>query len=209
MKNLMKQFSSFMLMFIMCALVMFTSCNVTKKQTQKQPTPVVNVAYDYDKVVAADYDLIASQYKVFRFLEVDAMFDKMLNDSGDVNVISIRTIFQVGDTCIMIEHPEGCVDSMPIITKENDYWMECGVLSGRNAITLDSCLKLIDQYRPMLPTRRLTFRRLIGPPFPKHGEYIFGNGLLFVDGTTGEMRGEALDNGFTGSFQNSELKLMW
>ena len=193
----------------MFALVAFTSCDVTKKQTQPQQNQVVNLAYDYDKVVAEDYDLIASQYKVFRFLEADAMFDKMLNEGGEVNVISIRTIFQVGDTCIMIEHPEGCVDSLPIITKENDYWTECGVISARNAITLDSCLMMIDQYRPMLPTRRLTFRRIVGPPFPKHGEYIFGNGFLFVDAATGEMRGQALDNGYTGSFQNSETKLMW
>lgn len=201
MKNLIKQSGAFMLMLIMCLLVTFTSCDRNKKQSDPQDKPVATLAYDYDKVVAEDYDYVASQYKVFRFLEVDAMFDKMLTEEGDVNVISLRTIFQAGDTCIMIEHPEGYIDSMPIITKENDYWMECGVINARNAVTLDSCMKLIEPYRCMLPTRRLTFRRLIGPPFPEHGEFIFGNGMLFVDATTGTMRGDALDNGLTGRFQ--------
>jgi len=202
MKNLFNKCGTFTLMLLMCMLMVFTSCDRRQKNvTPPEDKPVAALTYDYDKVVIEDYDWIASQYKIFRFLEVDAMFDKLLTEEGDINVMSIRTIFQVGDTCIMIEHPEGYVDSMPIITKENDYWMECGVINARNAVTLDSCMKLIEPYRCMLPTRHLTFRRLIGPPFPEHGEFIFGNGMLFVDAATGAMRGDALDNGLTGRFQ--------
>ena len=33
----------------------------------------------------------------------------------------------------------------------------------------------------------MTFRRVLAPPFPENGQYIFGPGLLVVDAATGEI----------------------
>lgn len=187
---------AFMLSF---TAVSCSSCSNTEAEPVK-----TDCYYDYDAVVTEDYDYIASQYQSFRFLEADAVFDGLLSEEGCPNVISIRTVFQVGDTCIMIWHDEGDTLGQPRITKDNDHWMECMNITARTPINLDSALKIAAPYRSMLNTRKLTYRRMVGPPFPKHAEYIFGNGMLFVDAVTGEIRGTVLDEGLTGSFQGKE-----
>lgn len=140
--------------------------------------------YDYDWTVIADYDYIASQYKEFQFLEADVLFDTTINDTT-AYVESIRTVFQCGDTCVMIVHNPGFITDT--VMKVNDRWMECMPMDARNAVTLDSCLKIIADYRDSLNTRAMTFRRVLAPPFPENGQYIFGVGALVVDSKTGEI----------------------
>ena len=55
-------------------------------------------------------------------------------------------------------------------------------------------LAIIELYRCELPTRAVTFRRPLAPPFPKNGQWIIGVGLLFIDGETGEIWNDTTDN---------------
>lgn len=176
---------------IFTAIVMMAlasaSCGCYRGGSEPQPEDTTSCGYDYDSVVAADYDYIASQYQAFRFLEADVVFDTLLDAGTDARIISIGTVFQAGDTCIMIFHNPGKCGEEPEIVKENDHWMECMDMSARNPISFDSCMSMVEPYMCNLPTRKMTFRRRVGPPFPKHGEYIFGNGYLFVESHTGEI----------------------
>jgi len=172
----------------------FASCNGCKsgQDVIPQDQDVIVAGYDYDSVVVGDYDYIASQYKRFLFYEVDVVFDTLLNAGTDVNIVSIGTVFQVGDTCVMIFHNPGKCGEKPEIIKECDHWMECSDMTARNPIMYDSCMALAKPYMCNMPTRKLTFRKRVGPPFPKHGEYIFGNGYLFIESHTGEITGTAV-----------------
>lgn len=145
--------------------------------------------YDFDKVIAEDYDYIASQYKVFRFLEADGVFVNLVSEDADIQVESVTTVFQVLDTCIQIIHDKGKVDSLPTIVKVNDIWLECSNINARNPITLDSAMKIAAPYIELLDTRHLTLRKVVGPPYPDHAEYIFGDGLMFIDASVGSVRG--------------------
>lgn len=165
----------------MALCVFFTSCNSCSHPTPT-PEPVV-AGYNYDSTVVADYDYIASQYPGFRFYEVDVVFDTTLNDMN-AYIVAIQTVFQVNDTCILFRHNEDMTTDTLYI---NDYWLECLPMNARNAVDFDSCMTIIEPYRAGLGTRHLTFRRVLAPPFPENGQYIFGPGWLVVDAATGEI----------------------
>ena len=175
-----------------------SSCDRGGKDVVPQEVTTDTVGYDYDMVVAQDYDYIQSEYgRMFRFLEVDAEFNDLLSESDATVVNYIRTVFQVKDTCVIIEHPRFAYDSMPVVTKQCKLWVGCADMTAHPAVDFDSCMAIIQPYRKDLATRHLTFRRIVGPPFPLHGEYILGHGLLFVDSKTGEVRGVE-DGGMSG-----------
>lgn len=183
-----KRIFPFLFTMLLAAVLSFSTVSCSScRNGEVKPTEPVELVYDFNQTIIEDCDWIASQYETFRFLEADAEFDCFVSDSTP-NVISVRTVFQVGDTCIMINHLEN--DTVPVITKENDYWMECMAINARMPISLDSALKIAEPYKEMLNTRRLTLRKLVGPPFPEHSEYIFGNGKLFIDSHTGAARTE-------------------
>lgn len=186
----MKKIISAICMLMLAVMLTFStvSCSSFSNNRDAAPTDTVELFYDYNQTLIEDFDWVASQYEAFRFLEADAVFDTIVSETEHPNVVSITTIFQVEDTCITIEHPEDMRDSLPIITKINDIWMECMAINARTPVTLDSVLKIADPYKEMLNTRMLTLRRLVGPPFPEHAEYIFGNGILFIDAVTGDVR---------------------
>lgn len=167
----------FMLASAVCLLM--TSCN----SCQREVEPVA-AGYNYDEIVVNDYDNIASQYSEFAFYEVDAIFDTTLDVDGERTIVAIRTIFQIADTCIMFQHNSDMTTDTIIV---NDWWMECMPMDVRNPVMFDSCMAIINSYRCELPTRYLTFRRVLAPPFPENGQYIFGPGLLVVDAVTGEI----------------------
>ena len=183
------------LMLALCLLL--SACNSCQTKGGKQePAPVeTTTGYNYDSIVAADHDFVASQYQAFRFLEADAEFSGILSETENPTVDYIRTVFQYGDTCIIIEHPYKEYDGEPVVTKNYGHWLGCAELTARNAVSLDSCMKIIQPNIKDLDTRYLTFRRIVGPPFPEHGEYIFGHGLLFVDCATGDVRGDGTLSG--------------
>ena len=172
----MKKIRNILAIFMMALCMVFASCNSCTK-----PTPVQG--YDYDKVVVEDYDYIASQYPDFKFYEVDVVFDTAVANP-DAYIKALQTVFQVNDTCIRIQHNE---DYTTDTLYELGYWMECMPMNARNAVNFDSCMSIIEPYRDTLNNCRMTFRRVLAPPFPENGQYIFGPGLLVVDAATGEI----------------------
>lgn len=179
----MKKITSFLGIMLIALCLMFSACNCCNSNNCDNPsTPEeVTTGYDYDEVVIADYDYIASQYPGFNFYEADVVFDTAVA-IPTAHVVAIQTVFQVNDTCIMIQHNEDMTTDTVIV---NDYWMECMPMNARNAVDFDSCMIIIEPYRAVLNNRRMTFRRVLAPPFPENGQYIFGPGLLVVDAATG------------------------
>lgn len=169
----------FLTIFIMAICMIFASCNSCHRTDS---TPVAQ-GYDYDAVVVEDYDYIASQYADFNFYEVDVVFDTAVA-VPEAYVKALQTVFQVKDTCIIIRHNEDYTSDTLIV---NDYWLECMPMNARNAVNFDSCMTIIAPYRDQLNNCRMTFRRVLAPPFPENGQYIFGPGLLVVDAATGEI----------------------
>ncbi len=177
----MKKIKSILCIFLMAIALMFTSCNSCTKPAPG-PEPVV-AGYNYDSTVCADYDYIASQYPVFYFYEADVVFDTTIDDMN-AYVESIQTVFQIEDTCIIFRHnPDFTTDTLIV----QDHWMECMPMDARNAVNFDSCMAIIAPYRLGLVTKYMTFRRVLAPPFPENGQYIFGPGFLVVDAKTGEI----------------------
>ena len=154
------------------------SCNSCHRDN---PEPVKG--YNYDETVIGDYDYIASQYPDFKFYEVDVVYDTAVAVPG-AYILKLQTVFQINDTCIRIRHNEDFTTDTLIV---KDYWLECMPMNARNAVNYDSCMKIIEPYRANLNNCRLTFRRVLAPPFPENGQYIFGPGLLVVDAATGEI----------------------
>lgn len=173
-------------LLIAAAVLAIPSCT----RNGKGDTPTQKAGYNYDSVVTSDYNTVKDMYTAFRFLEVDAEFQDLVSDNPNPTVTYIRTVFQHGDTCIIIEHPKNAFDREPEITKTHDHWLGCADMAGERPISLDSCMTIVKPYAKDLPTRHLTFRRIMGPPFPMHAEYILGHGLLFVDCRTGAVRGD-------------------
>lgn len=155
------------------------SCNSCHRT---DPTPEPK-GYNYDEIVKADYDYIASQFQDFKFYEADVVFDTAVA-VPDAYIIAIQTVFQVNDTCIRIRHNDDFTTDTLI---DNDYWLECMPMNAYNAVDFDSCMTIIEPYRGKLNNCRMTFRRVLAPPFPENGQYIFGPGLLVVDAATGEI----------------------
>ena len=178
----MKKITSILCICLMALCMMFASCNRCSK-----PTPEPITGYNYDEVVQSDFQYIASQYPDFHFYEVDVEMDTTFNMEGDRYITYIKTIFQVNDTCIMIEHPKNGYTETPDTSYIHDQYLECMDMNAFNAVNWDSAMTIIASYRNELPTRFVTFRRVLAPPFPKNGQYIFGPGLLVVDAATGEV----------------------
>lgn len=173
-------------LFVILATVLFAVAMTSCKSCSKPDEPK---GWNYDEVVKADYDYIASQYSPFYFYEVDVLFDTIL-PCREAYVESIRTVFQYEDTCpensfvIFIEHNADMTTDTII---EKGYWLECMNMSAYNAVSFDSCMNIIEPYRDTLLTRAMTFRRVLAPPFPENGQYIFGVGILVVDSKTGQI----------------------
>lgn len=166
------------LMMAMFAIAM-TSCKSCSKTEQ---------SLNFDEIIKADYDYVASQYSPFHFYEADVEYDTIYSVEG-AKIASIRTVFQIVDEptdeakVMFITHTLDGTDTLV----EHGYWLECMDMSAYNAVSYDSMLNIIKPYRDTLNTRFMTFRRVLAPPFPTNGQYIWGPGMLVVDGATGEI----------------------
>ena len=177
----MKKITSFLGIMLIALCLMFSACNGCNNSNNPSVPEVDTTGYNYDEVVIADYDYIASQYAWFNFYEADVVFDTAVA-VPDAHIVAIQTVFQINDTCILIRHNEDMTTDTVIV---NDYWMECMPMNAYNAVDFDSCMVIIEPYRSALNNRRMTFRRVLAPHFPENGQYIFGPGLLVVDAATG------------------------
>lgn len=204
----MKKLTSILCIGMLAFSMLFTACNSCSKP---EPEPEFT-GYNFDEVVIADYDLIASQEEHFFFRTAEARFDSVLAFS-DCNTINyVATTFQCGHTVHMIFHTtdtirmkeimefvetigtwkEYTVDTTDVdyrvYLKFNDAVLECGELNARNPITFDSCMSIAKPYREDLRTRAFTLRRFVDPRMPENPQYIFGAGLLMVDVINGEVK---------------------
>lgn len=181
----MKKF--FQMLLIVAAMLMTVSFSSCKScSSEKQIIPIDTTSVDADElnvqnILIADYDYIAGQYKTYHFYEADIHFD-MTIDNDEAAVDAVRTIFQVGDTCIAFEHYVGCTDTLMVL----GHWGGCSDLNPRMPVSFDSCMTLVNDIRGDLKTQFVTFRRILAPPFPKHGWWIFSNGKYAIDSYTGE-----------------------
>ena len=205
--------------FLMSVAVLgMASCSSCKHD----PVEPVFEGYDFDKVIAADYDYIASQHEHFQFREAEARFDSVLSLDCENRINYVGTTFQCDDIVNMIFHtPDtarlngfiefaesiGTWKEWTIDTTDVDYVMylnfkdaviECGELNARNPVSFDSCMTIVEPYRDQLHTRALTLRRFIDPRLPQNPQYIFGIGTVIVDVITGEvstlMEGDFVSN---------------
>lgn len=172
----MKKITSLFCIMLLALCMMFSACTGC---SNTEPTE----GYNFDKVVQADYDYVASQYKDFHFYEVDVLYKDILSAETTPEIVSIKTVFQVGDTCIQFMHKDGKDDT----TYTEGWYLECMDMNAYNAINYDSCMSIVEPYRSELKTRALTFRRVLAPPFPENGQYIFGTGILVVDSKDGHI----------------------
>lgn len=186
-----KNLSSIFCLLLMAFCFMFAACNGC---SNKPVEPIEPQGYNYDEVVVADYDYIASQYGApegFYFYECQVVLDTTLDAMTEPVIVAMRNIFQHADTCIAIQHEPGCYDQAPDTVYVNDYWAGDQEISARNAIMWKELMKIIEPYRPMLNTRYITLRRIMAPPFPENGWYLFGNKngnpLIAVDAATGDV----------------------
>ena len=174
----------FLLIAAVFSMVTFASCNSCSKENENpsDSIPAVVESLDVQALMVSDYDYIASQYQSFFFYEGDVHFDQTL-DNPDAVVDAFRTIFQVGDTCIAIDHRLGGIDDT---IKTEGIWVGCVDLNPRVPVDFDSCMTIVAAERANLHTQFVTFRRLMAPPFPEHGWWIFGKGIYAIDSYTGE-----------------------
>ena len=180
----MKRFFQMLLLVVtIVTMFSFTSC---KSCSREEPvlidtTSVVCNELNVQEIMVSDYDYISSQYKTFHFFEADIHFDQTI-DNEDAMVDAVRTIFQVEDTCIAIDHRPGLTDTMCVV----GHWAGCSDLNPRVPVDFDSCMTLVGDIRGDLKTQFVTFRRILAPPFPKNGWWIFSNGKYAIDAYTGK-----------------------
>ncbi len=130
-----KNLSSIFCVLLMAFCMLFAACNGCSK-----PTPEPVLGYNYDEVVVADYDYIASQYPGFNFYEVDVVFDTAVANPN-AYIKALQTVFQINDTCIVIRHNYYMTTDTIMV---QDYWLECMPRNARNALDFDSCMTIIE-----------------------------------------------------------------
>jgi len=175
----MKKIIGFLMMALIVALVI-PGCTPKVEPTEPQ-------GYDYNTVIAADYNYVDSLYDETVFYEVQVKFDTMLDMTDTPYIEYIMSVFQYKDTVILITHKPGEYDKEPVIELINDYWLEDAECTPLVPVRLDSALTILRTTGPIPATQYVTFRRPLAPPFPEGGQYIFGKGLVVIDGTTGDI----------------------
>ena len=204
----MKKVLFVLMSFAMLGMMSCTSC--------KHEQPVFN-GYDVESVMAADQQVMANLCgdSVY-FYECQAHYMYNLDSvDGDNQVVWVRNVFQVKDTCYQFFHfadsneIANLVDYIhnlinpyvyTIDTNEvdytitlivNDYWLEdqnmnmCGV-----EVSLDSAYAILmaaDYRKPH--SNFVVMRQPLAPPFPIYPYYIFGSMIdcMGVDSHTGEL----------------------
>ena len=174
----MRKIGFFIMLAVVSLTLAFTSCG---RCTREAVPSVDSTGLDVQSLMVADYDYVAGQYENFLFYEGDVHFNKTL-DSADAIVDAFRSIFQVRDTCVMIDHRLDRTDTFMV----PGIWVGCSELNPRMPVTFDSCMALVAEKRAGLQTQYVTFRRMLAPPFPKYGWWIFGKGLFAIDSYSGE-----------------------
>ena len=162
---------------------MLTSYKACEKDSDVYYSHPHVVGYDYDAVVESDYKAMVSEYKDVQFYEVDVTMNEGFNEGGNY-IVFIRTIFQRGDTCIMITHGPEDYEGVPDTTRTLGIWKGC------DNITPNSCIQWFDMIFILAPVRNRINSQYVSYRQPHDmimPVYIIGNGKAVVDGLNGEM----------------------
>ncbi len=204
----MKKVLFLMMGFAMLGMMSCTSC--------KHEQPVFN-GYDVESVMAADQQVMADlcSDSVY-FYECQAHYLYNLDSVGENNqVVWVRDIFQMKDTCYQIFHFADSAEIGNLITYfnslripyeytidtnevdytatfvVNDYWLEDQNMNMRGVeVSLDSAYAILMAADCIKPHSNFVVMRqpLTAPPFPIHPYYIFGSMIdcMAIDSHTGD-----------------------
>lgn len=175
----MKKVIGFMMMAV---LIAFAVMGCTPKVE-----PVSEQGYDYTTVVTTDMAYVDSLYEGAIFYEAQVKYDTMLDMVEQPCIEYVMTVFQYGDTVILITHNQENFGEDPTVELINDHWLEDMECTPLVPVSLDSALIIVKATGPIPSTQYMTFRRPLTPPFPENGQYIFGKSTVVVDGVTGEV----------------------
>lgn len=162
MKNTIK--TAFMLLAI---IAISTSC--------KKETITLANTYDFDKVIASDCQMIEKMYGDYIFYEANALFEKSISALDNPAIVSMRTIFQIQDTVVVLDHLVGEVGNNPQITKSTTGMIgDIQIFIDQIPISFaEAWVLLLNSSLPTPTGNTMTFRNPLSPPFDEYPSYIF------------------------------------
>lgn len=172
------------------------------KPATPEPTPAD--CYNLESVLAADFELAKAEAKEGEtpvFYEAETVLNGPA--SGDeVKIISLLTVIQLKDRCMLIRHNEGAYTNAPdVAIADPGHWLGDWEIPMTPApITFDQAVEKLKAWNGIIPTGdKMTFRRPQGGQNFENGLYIFGTmgtGFVGVDSVTGEIYELAAGNPF-------------
>lgn len=156
-----------------------------------KPVAVVSQAKaDYTEALAEVADSVETA-----FYEVEMVLDNpvsVLNEDGEVKIISTKTIIQEGPTCKMIDRlysTKGKVIDQMVTTEESFWFGDFDMPLDSLVLDFADAIKKLQETNIVLPEAdKVTLRKPASPPFGTY--YIFGTfGTSFVkvNAITGEV----------------------
>lgn len=171
-------------------------------QVKSFTEPIIGVNYyDFEKTLTLDAEYVTMHYGENVFYEATVMLSEKLTDEGLDNnpkPIYIKTVFQAGPKCIMVEHevtPAG-MSSKTTYSEYDDFYMECMPIELPVKMTLDDMLNRLKQTDIVKPASNIVvLRKPLAPPFD--GPYYFlgtrRTGFISVNTETGDVHSITLN----------------
>lgn len=203
---------------VVCLVVGFLASviyeGITKSEVTPTPTendtiqvrsftePIIGVNfYDFERTLTLDAQYVTMKYGENVFYEATVMLSNKLNDESlteNPKPIYIKTVFQAGPKCIMIEHdvtPAG-KSSVTKYSEYNDFYMECMAMELPIKMTLDGMLNRLNEANIIKPESNIVvLRKPLAPPFD--GPYYFlgtrRTGFVSVNTETGDVHSITLN----------------
>ena len=166
----------FFLILVSCIMSFcFSSCKKDKPKPEPTPDPEVVDTYDFDVVINSDYRMIESLYGDFMFYEAHALFSQGVNTLTQPVIVSMRTIFQVQDTIVLLDHLMNDFSGTPEMTKIVDNLLgDMQMFIDEIPISFAQAWNLLHASDIPMPTgNTMVLRAPLSPPFDEYPSYIF------------------------------------
>ena len=170
----------------------------------KGETPAPVDCYNLEATLAADFELAKAEAKEGEtpvFYEAETVLNGPATND-EVKVVSILTVVQMGDRCMLIRHNEGSYTNAPdVAVADPGHWLgDYEIPMTPAPVTFDQAVEKLKAWNGVIPTGdKMTFRRPQGGQDFANGLYIFGTmgtGFVGVDSVTGEIYELAAGNPF-------------
>lgn len=197
----MKKIFSIMCLMLM-ALVSLVSCD-QKCTNGTEPIPIGDsclantdppgVGYNFEGVLTCDTEFIYDKHESSVFYGAQATLDYCVDDTTDLNVVGITTIFQsFKEPKVIIIDREGVYGEEPgTLDLRNTLWKDCKPIKLPTPLTLKQAIEKLNQSNSPKPH---SDKVVLKNPFKASGDsnpiYIFGEketGYIAVDAVTGEV----------------------